>query len=239
VADRDALAAAYDVWHTRHPSGQGPWYDLAKGVLTAQPELLADRSVLEIGCGGGDFCVWMADRGASRVIGEDVSKVAVAHSASQHSRPGLAFDVGDIENIAHPDESFDLVVSCETIEHVPTPRRAIAELARVLRPGGTLLLSAPNYLSLTGAHRTFRELTGRKWDEGGQPHVGWTLYPRTAAWLRDAGMTIVSTNGDGWYVPVPRRPGGIVLNPPAWLRRWVKLAALHVLIQARKPASSN
>jgi SAM-dependent methyltransferase len=191
--------------------------------------------VLEIGCGGGDFSAWMAANGTPSVLGEDFSPVAIAAARVAHSAPGLDFAVGDIESVAHPDDSFDLVVSCETIEHVRHPRQAVSELARVLRPGGTLLLSTPNYLSITGAHRVFREATGRKWDEGGQPIVNWTLYPRTARWIRRAGLKIVSTRGAGWYVPVRGRPGGLPLEPSPWLRRWVKLLALHVLIEARKP----
>jgi SAM-dependent methyltransferase len=234
TADRADRAAAYDRWHSEHSSGQGPWYDMAIELLTTRPELLRNARVLEIGCGWGDFSAWMASRGAGSVTGEDFSTVAIDTARSRHHAAGLQFNVGDIESVAHPAGSFDLVVSCETIEHVRNPRRAVCELARVLRPGGTLLLSTPNYLSTAGAHRVFREATGRKWDEGGQPFVGWTMYPRTVAWVRGAGLRIVSKRGDGWYLPVPRRPGGFSLRPPRRLRRWVKLVALHILVEARK-----
>ena len=212
------------------------WYDLAKAMLSERPDLLGGRNVLEIGCGWGDFSAWMAGRGALSVTGEDVSHVAIEMAISRHTAPGLRFAVGDIEEISHPTSSFDLVVSCETIEHVGDPLRAVHELARVLRPGGTLLLSTPNYLSLTGVHRLFRVATGRKWDEGGQPIARLTSYPRTAGWIRRAGLAIVSTRGSGWYVPVPRRPGGLALTPPTALRRWLKLVAGHILVEAYKPA---
>ena len=228
-------SAAYDQWHKEHHTGQGPWYDMATQLLAAHPELLTDARVLEIGCGWGDFAAWMASRGARSVVGEDFSGVAIEIARSRHKGVGVQFNVGDIEHIAHPAETFDLVVSCETIEHVRNPSVAVKELARVLSPDGTLLLSTPNYLSITGAHRVFREATGRKWDEGGQPFVGWTMYPRTAAWVRRAGLAVVSTHGDGWYLPVPRRPGGLPLRPPPWLERWVKLGAVHILMEAHKP----
>jgi SAM-dependent methyltransferase len=231
--------AAYDEWHAEHPSGQGPWYELAKRILRERPKLLDAGPVLEIGCGGGDFAAWMAANGAREVVGEDFSPVAISRAQAEHDGAGVRFRTDDIEHIDHPADAFSLVVSCETIEHVREPKRALAELVRVLRPGGTLLLSAPNYLSITGAHRAYRELSGRGWDEGGQPLVSWTLYPRTAAWMRRAGLNIVSTHGDGWYVPVPRRPGGLALRPPPWAYRWMKLTALHVLLEARKPVGSG
>jgi 2-polyprenyl-3-methyl-5-hydroxy-6-metoxy-1,4-benzoquinol methylase len=208
---------------------------MAREVLTSRPYLLADARALEIGCGWGSFSAWMASHGANEVIGEDFSSVAVQNARGQHEATKLRFGVDDIENIAHDDGSFDLVVSCETIEHVHNPARAVRELARVLRPGGTLLLSTPNYLSMTGAYRLYRDAVGRKWDEEGQPLVNWTMYPRTARWIRRAGLTIRSTRGDGFYLPVPHRPGGIRLRPPAGIQCWTKFVALHVLWEAGKP----
>lgn len=233
MSSADTLAA-YDRWHREHSSGEGPWYDLARDVLTSRPDLLAKARVLEIGCGGSGFSSWIASHGASEVIGEDFSSVAIDNAKGQHEASNLRFAVGDVESIAHGDRSFNLVVSCETIEHVPTPARAVRELARVLRPGATLLLSTPNYLSITGAHRVYYELSRRRWDEGGQPLVHWTCLPRTALWVRRAGLTVRSSRGSGWYLPVRGKPGGKALQPPARLRRWAKYEALHSLIEAQK-----
>jgi SAM-dependent methyltransferase len=230
------LVAAYDVWHAQQPDArQGPWYDLTAELLTSNPDLLVGARVLEIGCGSGGFSAWLASSGASDVVGEDLSPVAIDAARTRHHASGLSFAVGDIENLAHATESFDLVVSCETIEHVPQPAMAVRELARVLCPGGTLLLSTPNYLSLTGIYRVYRDLSGRKWTEEGQPLVNWTVYPRTALWVRRAGLTIRSSHGTGWYVPMRGRAGGLALDPPAWLRRSARYAALHCLFEAQKP----
>src|ERR1700730_9282679 len=102
------LNASYDRWHADHPTGQGPWYDMATELITARPELLTDARVLEIGCGWGDFSAWMASRRARDVIGEDFSGVAIDTARSRHSSAQLQFGVGDIENIAYPEGSFDL-----------------------------------------------------------------------------------------------------------------------------------
>ena len=56
--------------------------------------------------------------------------------------------VCDITNIPEPDESFDAILCSEVIEHLPEPIRALQELARLLRPGGKLILTAP-FCSLT------------------------------------------------------------------------------------------
>ena len=224
----------YDQWHAAHPTGQGPWYEMARTLLTRTPTLLRDSQVLEIGCGQGDFSAWMATQGVQRVVGEDFSATAVEHAKRSHQAPQLSFGVGDIEAIAHADGAFDLVVSCETVEHVPHPARAVRELARVLRPGGTLILSTPNYLSIIGLYRLYLLLRGRKWDEGGQPLVNWTMHPRTITWIKRAGLSIESTQGDIWNIPVYGRAGKIDLHPPAGVRPWVKLSANHIVIEARK-----
>jgi len=225
---------AYDRWYSGHRTGTGPWYRLVMASLGGG-KLLAGARVLEIGCGSGDFAAWLAEGGADAVTGQDLSSVAIADANGRFQLDNLTFAVGDIENIAYPAESFDLVVSCETIEHVLSPPKAISELARVLRPGGVLLLTTPNYMSITGLHRVFREATGRKWDEGGQPIAHWTVLPRTLRWIRRAGLTIRGVEGDGWYLPVPTRPGGYAWEPPAACRRAVVPLALHQLIDARKP----
>jgi 2-polyprenyl-3-methyl-5-hydroxy-6-metoxy-1,4-benzoquinol methylase len=196
--------------------------------------ILKDARVLEIGCGWGVFSRWLAQQGASEVLGADFSSVAIRKATEQPALPNLSFEKQNIQAIRHPAESFDLVVSCETIEHVPDPQLAIREMARVLRPGGTLLLTTPNYLSITGLHRLFRSATGRRWDEGGQPIVNFTMHPRTSWWLRRAGLQVRATDGSGYYLPVRGREGGKELVPPEMVRSWLKLLALHVVINSRK-----
>lgn len=58
-----------------------------------------------------------------------------------HTVDGLRHE--DVENLSFPDASFDLVLSNDVLEHVPSPRRAFAEIARVLKPGASALLTFP------------------------------------------------------------------------------------------------
>jgi SAM-dependent methyltransferase len=195
--------------------------------------LLAGARILEIGCGGGGFAWQMADSGADSVVAQDYSTVAIERASSRYRRDNLTFEVGDIGAIRYPDRDFDVVISCETIEHVPDPQTAVSELARVLSPEGALLLTTPNYMSISGLHRLYCRAEGRPWDEGGQPLVQWTFLPRTIGWLRRVGLTVDRVDGDGWYVPIPGRTGGYGWNPPAWCRRAFTPIALHQLIEAR------
>lgn len=230
------LADSYNAWHEVHQTGDGPWYELVRKALGRRPEALRGARALEVGCGQGTFCGWLADHGAERVLGIEFSSAAVRRARASSDHPAVRFEVGDIQDIGCADGSFDLVVSCETIEHVPDLRRALRELARVLRPGGTLLLSTPNYASLTGLHRLYRTATGRGWDEGGQPLCHWTFHQRTLAWVRTSGLRVLSTLGSGWYLPVKGRPGGVELRPPLRLLPYLKPFALHVVIEALKVA---
>lgn len=222
---------AYDDWHRLNPTGAGPWYELVKTALV--PDVLNGARVLEIGCGGGMFAAWMAESGAGEVAAQDFSATPIAEAQRRFPLANLTFSVGDIEAIDSPDQAFDVVVSCETIEHVPRPARAVAELARVLRPGGLLLLTTPNYLSLQGVQRMYWKVTGRRWDEGGQPIANLTLLPRTVRWVRRTGLRIERLTGDVWAVPIGGRPRAF--QPPDQYRKLAVPLAFHQLVEARRP----
>ncbi len=99
------------------------------------------KTVLDIASGEGYGCHILKQAGASQVIGVDLSPEAVAHARSKY---GIDARVGNAEAIPLPDQSVDLVVSFETVEHVPHPDRFVAEISRVLKPGGRLVMSTPN-----------------------------------------------------------------------------------------------
>jgi SAM-dependent methyltransferase len=93
--------------------------------------------VLDLGCGTGYGSAALA-AGSPRVFGMD----RVAPSAGGRAR----FVRGDLRGVPFADASFDLVVSFQVIEHLVDPSEYLAEVVRVLRPSGTLLLTTPNLL---------------------------------------------------------------------------------------------
>lgn len=226
--------SAYDAWHERLVPDDGetnPWHLMVEDAL---PPRLDGLEVLEIGCGRGGFSRRLARRGnPKRVVGADFSTVAIEKAMGVLSESAvLEFRRMDIQAIDLPDRSVDVVVSCETIEHVPEPQVALSELFRVLRPGGTLYLTVPNYLGTMGLYRVYLRLRGTPYTEAGQPINHPLLFPVVRGWLKQAGFERVSSRTVGHYVPVPGRPpvrlsalDGALLKP----------FGLHALLVARKP----
>ena len=108
------------------------------------------RRILDAGCGTGGMAARLAPFGT--VVGIDLAKFAVAVC---RERRGLgATAVASITELPFPDASFDLAVSMDVISDAGTgdDARALAELARVLRPGGRLCLNLPAYRWLAGEH---------------------------------------------------------------------------------------
>ena len=106
-------------------------------------ELASGKVVLDIACGEGYGSAMLAGVG-SRVIGVDISEEAVAHARSKYANENLEFLEGRADEIPLPEGSVDLVVSFETIEHHDKHAEMIAEIHRVLRPEGLLIISSPD-----------------------------------------------------------------------------------------------
>jgi 2-polyprenyl-3-methyl-5-hydroxy-6-metoxy-1,4-benzoquinol methylase len=99
------------------------------------------KRVLDIACGEGYGAAALEKAGAAHVTGVDVSEAACLHARAKY---GIDARVGTAAEIPLADGSIDVVVSFETIEHVPSPDRFLDECARVLAPGGMLIISTPN-----------------------------------------------------------------------------------------------
>lgn len=112
---------------------------LARYLLAAQ--LAAGRRVLDVACGEGYGTAMLAHGGATSAVGVDVDGPTVKRAAARYR---CEFRQADVVALPFGDGAFDLVVSFETIEHVSDPEAALAELARVLVPGGLLMASTPN-----------------------------------------------------------------------------------------------
>ncbi len=118
--------------------------------------LHAGDRLLDLGCGGGRHAYEAMRRGALvTAIDADASEIkdtAALMSALATDDPATATrggkgtaGVGDARCLPFPDASFDRVIAAEVLEHIPEDRRAMAELARVLRPGGTMAVTVPRW----------------------------------------------------------------------------------------------
>jgi SAM-dependent methyltransferase len=97
--------------------------------------------VLELGCSTGYLTRHVAG-GADTAIGLDLNRRALAGARRRHPRAPLV--CGEAGALPFATASLDAVVMLEVIEHAPSDAAAVREVARVLRPGGTLILSTPN-----------------------------------------------------------------------------------------------
>jgi 2-polyprenyl-3-methyl-5-hydroxy-6-metoxy-1,4-benzoquinol methylase len=243
-ADDAVAKAAYEEWHRQldvDAEANAPWHLLVREYLDVSRDLV-DKRVLEIGCGRGGFSCWLSGQGGptAGIVAADFSSTAVekgAAFAAQRGITGVTWEVGDIQRIAHASESFDTVISCETIEHVPDPALAVRELARVLRPGGRLFLTTPNYIGTTGLYRGYLRLTGRRFREEGQPINNFNMLPRTIRWVKRAGLRVRTVTGSGHYVQIPgRNPVRLrAMDRARFLTRW---AALHSFVLAQRPTEA-
>jgi SAM-dependent methyltransferase len=115
------------------------------------------KRVLDLACGEGYGAALLARRAAS-VTGVDVSQQAIDHAKRAYAKLANAeFHVGSCTKIPAPDNSFDVAVSFETIEHIREQEEFLAELARVVKPDGILVISCPNKAEYTDKRGTQNE----------------------------------------------------------------------------------
>jgi SAM-dependent methyltransferase len=171
-------------------------------MLTVDYDRLGVRAgerLLDLGCGAGRHAYEAVRRGAVVVAYDldaaevkDTATVLDAMRAEGDTGPddrGRGWAVnGDALNLPFPDGTFDRVIASEILEHVPADRSVIAELVRVLRPGGTLAVTVPRWgpeLANWALSDAYHSVPGG--------HI--RIYRRTdlAGRLRDAGLRVTGT----------------------------------------------
>jgi len=140
---------AYDQWHVKVHGEEDPetikleeWH---KNVLQFLP-LIKGLKILEVGCGVGDFALYLSQQGAD-VTAIDFSSQAIKLATEKSKAQGgnVHFVVADAQTLPFTENSFDLIISCECLEHVPSPQLALNEMHRVLKPSSKLILTTENY----------------------------------------------------------------------------------------------
>jgi SAM-dependent methyltransferase len=146
---RDDLWEAHaDWWIDGFTDGADPEYE-EQILPLAAAELAGCRRVLDVGCGDGQVSRLVAAQGADLVVGVDPTwnQIRVAHERGG----GAVFARSGAAELPFADGTFDAVVACLVFEHIRDVDEAIAEVARVLQPGGRFcfflnhpLLQTPN-----------------------------------------------------------------------------------------------
>jgi SAM-dependent methyltransferase len=159
------------------------------------------RALLDVGCNWGRWTI-AAARAGFRATGLDPKEKALAAARRVAAQLGVeaGFVAGDARELPFPDGSFDAVFSYSVLQHLSKPdaRTAVAEIGRVLRPGGTALVEMPNaHGPLNLARRA-----GRRFAEG----EGFDVRYWTLAELREAFGAIgaVEVEADGFLTLNPQ-----------------------------------
>ncbi len=209
---------AYEHWHRYAWAAQ-----LAKG-----------RQVLDAACGEG-YGSYVLSPHASSVVGVDIDPKAIAHARQKYQATNLAFEQADCTRLPLADDSVDLVVSFETLEHLAEQDALLAEFRRVLVSDGVLLLSSPDkktYSDETGYDNPFhvRELYRDEFEALLQRHFpafrlfGQKLMFVSAVWALDQAGQAEWLTADGASL----NTGGQPTQPPLYFLAAAAAAPEHL-----------
>lgn len=118
-------------------------------IMRLMRDVSSDAAVLEVGCSGGVLLHDLWERGFRHLAGIDISSNAVLRCRTR----GLdGVQQADARALPFPDETFDMVIASDILEHLPDADRAVAEWRRVLKSGGQLIVFVPAYQWLWSRH---------------------------------------------------------------------------------------
>lgn len=207
------------------------------GPMTARVTARSFRNALDVGCGEGRFCRRLAASGID-TVGIDPTGQLIVRARQAH--PGGHYQLGTAEKLDFPDASFDLVVSYLSLIDIPDIAQGIAEMARVLRPSGSLLIANLNSFQTAGAPDGWRRLlNGRRrftLDHYMTERTDWVSWQgiRVQNWHRPMSTYFKLLIGNGLqlvYFDEPLPTGGT----RAKIDRYVRAPYFHVM-EWRKPA---
>lgn len=190
-------------------------------------ELGPQKDLLDLGAGAGIVAEMNFKGKARRVCGVDPDPRVAVNPNLDEGREGVG------EKIPYADESFDVVVSDNVLEHLDDPVAVFREVARVMRPGGVFLAKTPNrwhYVAIGASitphefHRRFNEARGRAAVDTFPTRYRANSRSQLAAIAREAGLELVSVD--------------FFEGRPEYLRRWGALyllgAAYEALVNATR-----
>ncbi len=202
-------------------------HSLVHRVLQAREEHY--EQAVDLGCGKGDAAI------ALRRLYAKYKGVDVVPYPDFPRHLDLSFVQADLEELPLPleDASADLVVSVETIEHLENPRAFVREMVRIARPGGRIVLTTPNQLSLTSKlHLVFRNQFHAFQEAPGlyPSHISALVEEDLKRIARESGLTEIEVHFTNCgRIPFTRRRWPSVLGARG---RWF---SDNILLTARRP----
>jgi ubiquinone/menaquinone biosynthesis C-methylase UbiE len=162
-----------------------------------------NRTLLDVGCGTGHWMRTLADRGYI-VSGVDASDAMLVYA--RELNPDAHIEHADVNRLPFADQTFDYVLCVEVLRYLRDPKLAIAEIARVLKPGGTALVTATPAFNLNG-YWLINQLTSRVRIANLTPLRQYFTTSRTLVrQFRSAGLDEVAVHG-------------VYLGPLNWIER--------------------
>ncbi|HEV7501840.1 MAG TPA: class I SAM-dependent methyltransferase [Vicinamibacteria bacterium] len=207
VADPEVLRSYYHRVHAEH--GYTPaepfLHELHAAMLRKLERLFfryfaAGSRVLDAGCGRSLFTEIRPDW-PFRIVAADVDFDLLA--ARKAEFPAVRWVVGDAHPLPFRDATFDGLFAGELVEHLPDPEAGVEEFRRVLRPGGTLVLTTPN-------RRRLANVVDRSERPYSPDHLSELSYDEARALLRARGFTVLEQSGLhlelflNWLSPLPK-----------------------------------
>jgi phosphatidylethanolamine/phosphatidyl-N-methylethanolamine N-methyltransferase len=178
--DKETITKAYARWAPVYDLVFGPVFERGREAAIQAAERIGGR-ILEVGVGTG---ISLPDYSrATRICGVDISEPMLLKARERVAKLDLTNVEGlwvmDAEHLAFPDESFDVVVAQYVVTTVPNPEATLDEFARVLKPGGEIVL-----VSRVGAEAGLRRAL-EKWFAPAARKLGWRTefsWQRYARW---------------------------------------------------------